>query len=78
MIHYLCYVVMQPLETDILAFIVFYCFSNVALERDTKSHMFRKGLKVWRVESKHYSAGNRDRTRGLVLLWTWPFAQHKQ
>lgn len=51
MIHYLCYVVMQPLETDILAFIVFYCFSNVAFQRDTKYHMLRKGLKVWRVES---------------------------
>lgn len=37
---------MRPLETDILAFIVFYCFSNVAIERDTKYHIFRKGLKV--------------------------------
>lgn len=36
MIHSMCCVVMLPLETDILAFIVFYCLSEVALERDTK------------------------------------------
>lgn len=36
MIHNIYCVVMLPLETDILAFIVFYCLSEVAFERDTK------------------------------------------
>lgn len=36
MIHHLCCVVMLRLETDILAFTVFYCFSEVAFERDIK------------------------------------------
>ena len=44
MIHNLCCVVRLPLETDILAFIVFYCLSEVALEGDTRWHMFEKIL----------------------------------
>ena len=36
MIHNLCCVVRLPLETDILAFIVFYCLSEEALEGDTR------------------------------------------
>lgn len=34
--HNMYCVVMLPLETDTLAFIVFYCLSQVAFERDTK------------------------------------------
>lgn len=36
MIHNLCCVVMLPLKTDILAFIVFYCLSQVAFERESQ------------------------------------------
>lgn len=36
MIHNVLCVVMLPLETDILAFIVFYYFPNMAFKRDIK------------------------------------------
>lgn len=45
---------MSPLKTDKLAFTVFYCLSEVAFERDTKWHMVKKGLKVWRGWIRHY------------------------